>query len=106
MISDIFAATAMKIAAALVLLLAVFAGVQTVRLAGAREAAARAEAQRARMAAEMVLQARKADAAAQTAVDAGKALSGAEIERGRAAAEKSSGDVWKDATDAMKQGGV
>ena len=51
--------------------------------------------------AEKLQDARKADAVAHDAVAQDKALSGAEIERGREAAEDAE-DPWKAATEAMR----
>lgn len=52
-------------------------------------------------AAEALAQARKADSVARDTVDSDKALSGAEIERGRDAADGAD-DPWKAATEAMR----
>lgn len=62
---------------------------------------AASEAKHAAIAARAGAQARKADAAAQGTVEREKALSGAEIERGREAA-KDGPDPWKQATEAMR----
>jgi hypothetical protein len=61
------------------------------------------QAEHARVAAQAVAQARKADAVALDTAQAGKALSGAEIERGRDAAAKATSDPWADTVGAMKK---
>lgn len=63
---------------------------------------AASEAKHAAIAAQAVAQARKADAAGMDTAAQGKALSGAEIERGRDAAAKSTDDPWLKATEAMR----
>jgi hypothetical protein len=63
---------------------------------------AASEAKHAAIAAQAVTDARKADAAGMETAQAGKALSGAEIERGRDAAAKATDDPWKSATEAMR----
>jgi hypothetical protein len=63
---------------------------------------AASEAKHAAIAAQAVAQARKADAAGMETAQAGKALSGAEIERGRDAAAKATDDPWGDAVEAMR----
>lgn len=58
-------------------------------------------AKRAEIVAQAVAQARKADSVARDTVDSDKALSGAEIERGRDAAAKAD-DPWAAAVEAMR----
>ena len=62
---------------------------------------AASEAKHAAIAAQAVADARKADAAGMETAQAGKTLSGAEIEKGREAAAKAD-DPWKAATEAMR----
>lgn len=59
-------------------------------------------AKRAAVVAEAVSRAREADAAGLETAQAGKAASGAEIERGRDAAAKATDDPWRAATEAMR----
>jgi hypothetical protein len=65
------------------------------------EGRADVEAEYAAARAKALAQARKADATARDTVDRDKALSGAEIERGREAAADAD-DPWKAATEAMR----
>lgn len=58
-------------------------------------------AKRAEIVAQALAQARKADSVARDTVDSDKALSGAEIERGRDAADGSD-DPWGAAVEAMR----
>lgn len=78
-----------------------FAAMQTLRLSWAQAENARMERDKAREIAAAVAQARKADARAHQAMNRAKAASGAQIERGRNAAEGSP-DPWRSATEAMR----
>ena len=102
MIRALFAPLAMKISAGLILALALFAGVQTLRLSWAQAEIADIKREAAENAARAVTSARQADSAAQTTVDAEKASTGAEIDRAREAAAGSD-DPWKAAADSMRK---
>lgn len=91
-----------KIGLGIIVALALFAGVQSLRLANARAEIADMKREAAEKAAKAVTQARKADEAAHATVAAEKASTGAEIDRGRDAAAKSD-DPWKAATEAMRK---
>lgn len=102
MIRAFLAPLATKIMLGIIAALALFAGVQTLRLSWAHEAAAEAERDRSRQVAQAVAQARKADAAAQNTVDASKALSGAEIAKAREAAAANPDDPLRAAMEALR----
>lgn len=89
-------AWAALVAVALILTLAV-----TIYQRGKHAGEVERRAEQAQQAAETAQRARKADVAAQDSLEREKALSGAEIARGREAA-RDSDDPWADAVGAMR----